>query len=284
MNVLSDNCPKVRSFWMLVAALGLAVGTGPASAQNESNTSQGRSGTRPVESVEDRVRIEPYTGPPIFLEEKKVIAPPALVSRDPPFVDKYDNGQVRVERQVAKYSDNHFESDGFYREYYPDGKPFVQGQFVRGRQDGEWTYWYDNGQANRRVNYRNGQLHGKWEIYHPNGNLLAEREYDNGLRDGKWVTYDETGQQALREDSYVKGSSEGVWKLWYPNGNPRREITLKKGVQNGVTTDWTESGEKSREITWVDGKLDGPATIWQADGSKIVRQYKDGLLVSEKVE
>jgi antitoxin component YwqK of YwqJK toxin-antitoxin module len=264
----------------LAAVAGAAFVDPGALAQTEAAR---RGGTQTIQSLEERVRIEPYTGPPIFLEEKRVIAPPTI-SRREVTTDKYEDGKIRVERQVAKFSDEHFESDGFYREFYPDGKPFIDGQFVRGRQDGQWTYWYDNGQTNRKVSFRNGQLHGAWEIYQRNGSLLATREYDNGLRHGQWVTYDQTGQQPLREEHYDKGTSEGVWKTWYPNGKLQREVTIKGGVRHGVATEWADDGKKVSEATWVEGKLDGAATVWRSDGKKVLRQYKNGALVSEKIE
>ena len=83
---------------------------------------------------QNSVKIEPYTGPPIYLEEPEQIAKPQIVTREN-LPEKYDdNKTIRVEREVAHYSDNNFAADGKYREYYPTGKPFIEGQFKAGRK------------------------------------------------------------------------------------------------------------------------------------------------------
>ena len=51
--------------------------------------------------------IEPYNGPPIYLDEAEVIAEPTIVRREMVPPEKYPDGTVRVERQVAYFSDNH---------------------------------------------------------------------------------------------------------------------------------------------------------------------------------
>src|SRR5258706_344380 len=71
---------------------------------------------------QDSVKIEPYKGPPIYLEEQEQVAAPTLVTREN-VPEKYDDGKIRVERDVAHYSDNNIAADGKYREYHPNGKP-----------------------------------------------------------------------------------------------------------------------------------------------------------------
>jgi antitoxin component YwqK of YwqJK toxin-antitoxin module len=230
------------------------------------------------------VKIQPYTGPPIFLDEPEQVAAPTIVTREK-IQDKYeDTGNVRVEREVARFSDNHFEADGIYREYYPNGQLFVEGQFRRGRHEGEWTYYFDNGQINRKAMYKNGQPDGSREIYRADGTLAAKRSFKDGHRDGEWITYDETGKQPLREELYVDGTQDGVWKVWHPNGQLRQQISLKQGERHGTSTEWDEKGEKRAEINHVDGKLHGTATRWFPDGRKIVQQYNEGRLESQSSE
>ena len=120
--------------------------------------------------------------------------------------------------QIARYSDNHFVADGFYREFYPNGEKFVEGQYKNGRQDGNWTYWHDNGKVQRKVNYNNGQPDGSWEVLNAEGAVVAKRGYKDGKRDGTWVVYDETGKQPLREESLRDGKADGTWKVWFPTG------------------------------------------------------------------
>lgn len=231
-------------------------------------------------ATDGSVKIKPYTGPPIYLDEPEVVAAPKIVSRET-VSDKYGDGKLRVERQIARYSDDHFEADGFYREYYPNGQKFVEGQFRNGRQHGEWTFWFDNGQQNRKATYDSGQPDGAWEVHRADGTLAAKRGFRRGLRDGEWITYDDTGKTPLREEHYVDGKADGVWKVWYPSGQLAQQIGYKQGLQHGTSTEWNDKGEKRRELSYVDNKPDGAATLWLPDGHKIIQQYKNGRLQSE---
>lgn len=233
-----------------------------------------------VTTLEERVTIQPYTGPPIFLDEPEVIAPPTIVDRETRS-DRYDDGTIRVERQIARYSDNHFEADGFYREYYPNGQLFVEGQFRNGRQHGEWAYWFANGQLNRRVSYVNGQPDGAWEVFREDGTLAATHGFREGLRHGEWITYDDSGQQPIREEHYDEGKYDGIIKAWHPNGQLRVQMAFRQGERHGVSMEWDEQGELRAEVNYVDGKLDGTATIRLPNGDMLVQEYDDGRLISE---
>jgi antitoxin component YwqK of YwqJK toxin-antitoxin module len=230
---------------------------------------------------QDTVKIEPYKGPPIFLPEAKQVAKPKIVTRET-IKEKYeDDKTLRVEREVAKYSDESFKADGKYKEYHPNGKPFIEGQFKEGNQEGEWTYYFDNGQINRKAIYKDGKPDGSWDTFRADGTLQAKRSFKEGLRDGEWITYDDTGKIPLTEEHYAKGEPDGVVKVYFPSGKIRRQVNFKNGKQDGAFVEWNDQGEKLAEINYVDGKLDGAATRYLPGGKKIVQTYKDGKFVSE---
>jgi antitoxin component YwqK of YwqJK toxin-antitoxin module len=216
----------------------------------------------------------------IYLDEPEVVAEPSLVGHET-VREQYEDGRVRLEREVAKFSDNHFEADGVYREFYPNGNKFVEGQYRRGRQEGEWTFWFDNGQLNRKATYSNGQPDGSWEVFRADGTLAAKRSFKNGLRHGEWIAYDDTGKQPLREEHYVDNKMDGVWKVWYPSGKLKQQAGFKLGVQHGTTNQWNEDGEKVIELPYVDGKLHGTALQVLQDGRRIQQQYNAGKLVPQ---
>lgn len=232
-------------------------------------------------ATQDSVKIEPYKGPPVFLEEVQQVVKPQLVTRET-IPEKYEDGTtLRVERVVARYSDNSIAADGKYREFHPNGKPFIEGQFKAGRQDGEWTYYFDTGQLNRKATYKDGQPNGSWEIYRADGTLRAKRSFTDGVRDGEWITYDATGKQPLGEEHYVKGVEDGVWKTWYANGKLRQQGNFKLGKKDGTSTEWNDKGQKLLEAEFTNNKLNGTATRYFADGRTIVQKYKDGKFESE---
>jgi antitoxin component YwqK of YwqJK toxin-antitoxin module len=267
---------------LLFAGLVAAQATSAKSGATQSAPTASASDSGTIRKAEERIRIEPYTGPPIFLEEKKMVVPPSIVTREV-VPDKFPDGKLRIERQIAKYSDDHYESDGFYREYYPNGQKFLDGQYRQGRREGDWTYWFDNGQVNRMVTFQNGQLNGEWEVYRADGTLSAKQAFDSGLRNGDWTTYDATGKQPLAEQHYAKGKTDGIWKTWFPNGKLQLQVSIKMGLRHGPSMQWSEDGSPLSESNWVEGKQDGTTTRW-TDKGKIVQQYKLGLLVSEKKE
>ena len=284
MNLLSINRVGRFAAAAIFAASGLLF-CHRAAAQGAATTpaTPATSDATTVKSVEDRVKIQPYTGPPIYLDQQEEVAPPTIV-RHETLPEKYSDGKIRTEREVARFSDNHFEADGFYREFYPSGKPFVVGEFRRGRQHGEWTYSFDNGQVNRKATYKNGQPDGAWEVYRTDGTMAAKRGFRDGQRHGEWISYDKTGKQPMREEHYDNGKADGVWKNWFPNAKLKQQISFKQGNRDEVSTEWTEKGEKRGEVSYVDNKLDGTATVWLPDGRTIVQQYKAGRLISESKE
>jgi antitoxin component YwqK of YwqJK toxin-antitoxin module len=233
------------------------------------------------ETAKERVTVKPYTGPPIYLEEVEQVTEPTIVRHETNTDEKFKNGTVRIERQIARFSDNHFEADGTYKEYYPNGQVFVEGSYKRGRQDGEWNFYFDNGKLNRKAIFKEGKPHGPRDVFRADGTLSAKRGFADGLRDGDWINYDATGKNPTAEEHYVKGKPDGVWKYWHPNGKQSRQIILKDGKKNGLSTDWDDQGNKRFEANFVDDKLHGTATRWFTDGRKIEQKYDNGKLVSQ---
>lgn len=280
-----------RVIWKYLSwsAMTMAVAIGsvePIAAEGDSpaaspSASTSGSTNKPARTVEERVKIKPYTGPAILLDEAKQVAKPTVVGRET-ISDKYEDGKVRVERGIAKFSDNHFEAEGIYREYYPSGQVFVEGQFKGGRQEGDWTYYFENGKENRKATYKNGQPDGAWEVHRVDGTLSAKRGFHEGLRDGEWIYYNDKGDQPLREEHYDKGKKDGVWKVWFPSGKQHQEAGFKQDKKDGMTTEWNEDGSKRAEIPFVEDKIDGTATAWLPDGRTIVQVYKAGKLISEE--
>jgi antitoxin component YwqK of YwqJK toxin-antitoxin module len=228
----------------------------------------------------ETIKIEPYKGPPVYLEENVEVAKPTVVTHET-IRDKYPDGTMRIERELARYSDNNFAADGKYREFHPNGKPFIEGQFKEGRQQGEWTYYFDNGQVNRKATYKDGKPNGSWEVYRADGTLAAKRSFKDGVRDGDWITYDATGKQPLTEEHYANGEPDGVWKTWFPNGQQRQHASFKNGKRDGLWTEWDEKGKKLIDSEWANNKLNGTATRYFADGKTVVQKYKDGRFESE---
>ena len=108
------------------------------------------------------------------------------------------------------------ERDGIYYKKFTEtlfsgeitGK--VQGNYKRGKKEGEWVSYDDNGQLSGKGSFKNGKRDGAWVKYHDNGQLKNKGSYKNGKREGDWVGYHDNGNVSYR-GSYKNGKKEGEW-------------------------------------------------------------------------
>ena len=231
--------------------------------------------------------IEPYTGPPIYLKE--IETPPDAKQVEKTSVTIYhdqnkDKTKPMFEREIAKYSDNSYKSDGPYKEFFTNGQVFVEGTYDDGRPTGKWTYYHENGKVAKEVEYVKGKPTGEISIYNAEGKILSKRTYKDGLRNGIWVTYSKESDQTIVEQAYSEGKPDGVWKIWFENGQIRREISFKAGKQDGITKEWNNEGKLRAEANYKEGKQHGMTTVWRRDGKVIKQTYDQGKFIKQDIE
>jgi antitoxin component YwqK of YwqJK toxin-antitoxin module len=232
----------------------------------------------------ESVIIQPYTGPPIYLNEPPVPPPATVVTERQPHKSNYEDGTIHIERQITRYSDNRIENDGIYREYFPNGQLFVEGEYVKGEQQGKWVYWHDNGEQCRTVNYQDGVADGSWEVTRSDGTLKGKRSFKAGKRDGEWINYDDTGKQKLGVYNYQDGQPHGIWNDWFPSGQQKRAMQFKNGQRDGKAIEWDEAGTTRAEAHYKDGKFHGLVNQWSADGEKFSQEFNEGRPVKTQDE
>jgi antitoxin component YwqK of YwqJK toxin-antitoxin module len=214
----------------------------------------------------------------IFLPEPEP-APPPMVVGHVPVVEKYDDGAIRVERQVVKMSDNQVINDGKFTEYYPDGQKYAEGNFVNGVHDGAWTLWHPKGQICKTVTFKMGRAEGTWDVFRPDGSMQAKRTYKNNKRDGLWTMYHDDGKTPHIEATYVDGVVEGVRRVYFANGKLQQEAIYSGNMLNGPLTEWDETGRKVLDANFKNNKRDGEFTLFRPDGETVKHTYRDGQLV-----
>jgi hypothetical protein len=111
---------------------------------------------------------------PIYLDEPTVVPPPVVVTSGP-LEDKYDDGKIRIHREVRKMSDDTLVNHGAFIEYYPNGQKFVEGSYDNGVHNGTWTFWHDNGQICKTVAFKQGRADGAWEVFRADGTLQSKK-------------------------------------------------------------------------------------------------------------
>jgi antitoxin component YwqK of YwqJK toxin-antitoxin module len=209
-------------------------------------------GTYPASAEEEKES----TGDPqaVYLEEPAV-EPPAKIATRKKLEDKYEDGQLRLERNVALLSDETVVNDGNYLEYYPDGQKFCEGSYANGILSGEWSYWHPNGQLCKKITYQDGRPHGTVEIFRADGTLASKQSFDQGLRTGEWVSFHPDGKTIQAKMKLVAGKVEGERTTYYPNGQIRQQANFKGGAFDGPVAEFNEEGEKVASGKFEEGKF-----------------------------
>ncbi len=127
------------------------------------------------------------------------------------------------------------ERDGYWKEYYDDGKLRAEGKYIRDVKDGPWIYYHANGMTEQEGKYSEGKPEGEWLWFYPSGELLREESYFNGLADGIMTEYDESGA-VITKGEFIEGREEGAWI--YRAGDAQIEGVYSGGLRNGL---WTYS-------------------------------------------
>lgn len=171
------------------------------------------------------------------------------------------------------------EKDGFWKEYYDDGKLKAEGRYEKDRRIGEWKFYHKNGKLEQIGTYNDdGRYDGRWKWYYNDGDLLREESYYNGLADGLMTEYDEDGQ-IVAEGEYIEGLENGYWI--YDYGDIRMEGEYVDGLRNGEWKHYYSNGQLSFEGEYIDDNPNGRHVYYWKNGNIKDEQYyvmgrKDG--------
>ncbi|MCA9229545.1 MAG: toxin-antitoxin system YwqK family antitoxin [Planctomycetales bacterium] len=193
---------------------------------------------------------------PIYLDEPEPEPPVRIVLQETK-TENYEDEKPRLERGLAKLSDDQVVNHGTYVEYYRNGQKFAEGTYELGLHVGEWKFWYPNGQLCKTVSFKAGKPHGTWDVARPDGTRESTRSYEDGLRHNQWINYYEDGEKRKLELTYNMGQVEGQRLLYYPNGQLQQQIPFENGVMQGTIITWDEQGNKVSEMDIEQGKLTG---------------------------
>ena len=87
-------------------------------------------------------------------------------------------------------------------EWWDDGQAIFEGQFVKGKREGEWTFYQDS--------------------------VASTGMYKNGKREGLWIGKDLSGTRRS-EFNYLDDESHGPFKVWNREGKLHREGSFTHG-------------------------------------------------------
>lgn len=176
--------------------------------------------------------------------------------------ERYANGNIRIERQVALDAEGNYVNHGTYAEYGQNGKLLRCGEFSQGKQHGKWQQYFEDG----RGRLFSGKLEHQFV-----GPFVSEATFAEGVLHGSWRIKNHSGK--IIEWSFDRGIRSGTSTWWYPNGEKRLEVTYRNGRMDGDLREWSPEGKLISRIPFTDGRRLVKKVEWFAPGQKSYEGY-----------
>lgn len=140
----------------------------------------------------------------------------------------------------AKTQKDYLDSTFFETDYYTNGKPKAERNFIGGEQQGLWKSWYEDGKTKSSSRVENGVLMDYFSYYDagtiavtasraPDGTMSRAERWRNGnlkeefvtdsVGNGKCTNYYENGKKS-QEGMLYRFAPNGDWQRWDSLGVP----------------------------------------------------------------
>ena len=134
----------------------------------------------------------------------------------------------KTPRQVETYAANG-KLTGERLTYFDSGKVQIRQEFdINGLQTGLGQEYYPNGQPRKEANYLKGLLAGEFHEFHEDGSPAVTGQYKNGKQSGQWTYYKADGHSIERQVTYRDGKPQGTGSRAKLNGKPYVAPAKKK--------------------------------------------------------
>lgn len=219
-------------YWLLslCIALGSSIGM-PSRAQNTTRFLE----TLISEELPPAIAREPYAA---ALARTGAEPEPEVIR------ERYDNGRVKVERQVVQDQDQNYINHGKWMMWDRQGNVLAEGAYDDNQRAGAWArvYRQRDTQVLTIAPFDQGQLP-----------LTSQADFRDGKLDGKWIIYDANNRQ-LCEWNFTDGRRDGRSTWWYVNGTKMREINYSGGSIDGELSEWDRTGRQVKRDQFDDGR------------------------------
>lgn len=183
--------------------------------------------------------------------------------------ERYPNGSVKVEREVAQDRDGNFVLHGVYRQYDERGALICEGRHEQGQAVGLWKRYYAaNGAAlfstppyrdfqapfTSTASFIDGQLEGKWIISDLKQRKISEIEFADGQRHGKASWFYPNGT-LLSQATYDKGRVHGDVMKWGPDASLLGKENYTHGRKLAPKVEYYDAEHKRSEILFLHAPL-----------------------------
>lgn len=153
---------------------------------------------------------------------------------------------------------------GYWKEYYLNGKLKNEGEYLDNQKYNKWKYYYENGKAEQIGKYnKNGKPINDWIWYYQNGDTLRYEQYRMGFEDGFLVEKTDSGTVITKGD-YIDGYKEGEW--YYEMNDHIEKGKYVYGTKNGLWEHFHINGEKVFEGKFIEDRPEGRHRWWYPNG------------------
>lgn len=165
--------------------------------------------------------------------------------------------------------------NGYFQEYYMNGKIKAEGKYVNNKKNGLWKFYFENGNLEQEGRYRNGKEDELWKWYFENGNTKLEEAYFNGKEEGYSVEYNEN-EEIIAKGEYYDGEKEGEW--FYKVGDEKQEGVFVGGMKDGKWKYYYDTGQLKFEGNYIQGVPDGIHRYYYPNGNiKEEQNFSNGI-------
>ena len=135
--------------------------------------------------------------------------------------DQLGSGVIRIPQTIEPCT-GEGNQNGVHRQYFDDGKLFMETHCAGGKKQGASIQYRPDGSLSREEFYVNGQLEDSVKEYSAKGFISSEGHYKNGKLDGAQRRYFENGQVSS-EQEYANGAASAPAEVYDNNGNLAQE-------------------------------------------------------------
>lgn len=213
--------------------------------------------------------------------------------------ERYENGKLRVERQVIQNQQRDYINHGFWKFYLPNGRVSAQAYFDHGKKSGAWSRWVTPKEVAAfrappfnqfkapfltTFHYDNDELNGVWKVADSADRKMLEFNLKAGKRHSTCTWYLPNGQK-YQEINYRDGLIHGPYMRWNLQGQLVENRKFEQGQEIGHITEFHRPGVKKLEYGVLAGKveamtLDDPWNVVFATEEKIAPDIKHGPITA----
>ena len=162
--------------------------------------------------------------------------------------------------------------NGRWKDFFPSGKVYAEGQYTDNRRSGIWKFYSEGGKTEQSGSYNNGRPDGLWTWYYETGDVLREEEYFQGVRDGLYTEYSRSGE-IIAQGQYSDGERNGEWK--FKSANNTEEGKYIVGLKDGPWKSYYPDGKLRFKGDYVQGNPDGTHFYYHENGKVREERYYD---------